>query len=103
FMHVWVAPVTRLTLARRDGDPVEGVLGLVVGEDIALVPALWNGSQRLAGTADAVWAATPDNAVSLMRDGSADRRRLRARAPGQAVVTVTVGGVTAALAVEVVR
>ena len=102
FIHVWVAPVTRITLSRRDGDRVGGAIGLAVGEDVTLVPALWNEAQRLTGEADAVWTVSDGNAVSVMRDGSADRRRLRARAPGKATVTVAAGDTQASVEIEVV-
>lgn len=102
FVHVWVAPVTRITLARRDGDRVGGTLGLAVGEDVTLVPALWNGAQRLAGDADAVWTVSATGSIALLRDSSADRRRLRARAPGTATVTVALGDAKASIDVEVV-
>ena len=102
FVHVWAAPITRISLARRDGDRVAGTLALTVGEDVTLVPALWNGAQRLAGDADVEWTSSNDAAVSVLRDGSADRRRLRARAPGKATLTVALGEMRASLDVEVV-
>lgn len=108
FVHVWVAPVTKITLARRDGERIQGTIALAVGEDITLVPALWNGAQRLSGDGEARWteaAAEPATAagpVSILRDGSADRRRLRARAPGKTTITVALGAITAAVDVEVV-
>jgi hypothetical protein len=49
FVQVWAAPVTQITLARRDGDRIAGPIALAVGEDITLVPALWNSAQRLSG------------------------------------------------------
>ena len=30
FQHLWVAPVTKVTLARRDGDRIGGAIGLAV-------------------------------------------------------------------------
>jgi hypothetical protein len=102
FVHVWVADVTAVTLARRDGERIAGAIELAVGEDVTLVPALWHGAQRLAGDADARWE--PDNAapVAVLRDGSSDRRRLRARAPGRTTITVALGAATARVDVEVV-
>src|SRR5206468_2665403 len=48
-------------------------------------------------------SAAPDVlAVSVLRDGSADRRRLRARAPGKATLTVALGELRTSLDVEVV-
>jgi len=52
-MLMWVSPVTSITLARRDGERVSGTVGLAVGEDLTLVPALWNGAQQLAGESEA--------------------------------------------------
>ena len=100
FVHIWVAAVTSISLARRDGDRVSGELGLAVGEDVTLVPTLWSGAQRLGGEADAVWSASADS-VTLLRDGSADRRRIRARAPGRATITVALGEVKTSFDVEV--
>jgi hypothetical protein len=102
FIHVWVAPVTQITLSRRDGERVAGTIGLAVGEDITLEPALWNGAQRLAGDSDLQWTVTDDHAVAMLPDGSAGRRRLRARAPGKSTVTVALGNSKATLDVEVV-
>ncbi len=102
FVHVWVAPVTAISLARRDGDRVTTSIGLAVGEDVTLAPSLWSGSQRLAGDADVRWTVSSETAVSLLRDGSADRRRIRARAPGKATLTVAMGDAHASIDVEVV-
>ena len=100
FGHVWVAPVTSISLARRDGDRVSGEVGLAMGEDVVLVPTLWSGAQRLGGESEAIWTATSD-AVTLLRDGSADRRRVRAHAPGTATITVALGASNTSFDVEV--
>jgi hypothetical protein len=102
FVHVWVAPVTEISLMRRDGDRLAGTVGLVVGEDLTVQPALWNGAQRLAGDADVAWTSSNDAAVTVLRDGSSDRRRLRARAPGKATLTVALGEAKTSIDVEVV-
>lgn len=102
FVHVWVAPVTKITLARRDGERVGGGIGLAVGEDVTLEPALWSGAQRLAGEAELAWTATDERVISILRDGTTHRRRLRARAPGTATVTVALGEATATVQLEVV-
>jgi hypothetical protein len=102
FVHVWVAPVTSITLARRDGDRVSGTVGLAVGEDVTLVPTLWNGAQRLGGDTDAQWTVSADGPLTMLRDGSSDRRRLRARAPGKATITVAMGDIKTTVDVEVV-
>ena len=102
FVHVWVAPITQITLARRDGERLSGTVGLAVGEDLTLQPALWNGAQKLAGEAELQWTVSDDKAVAVLPDGSADRRRIRARAPGKATVTASLGGATTSIDVEVV-
>jgi hypothetical protein len=102
FVHVWVAPVTQITLARRDGERLAGTVGLAVGEDLTLSPALWNGAQKLAGEAEVQWTVSDDKALAVLPDGSADRRRIRARAPGKATVTASLGGATTSIDVEVV-
>ena len=102
FVHVWVAPVTKITLARRDGDRIGNAVGLAVGEDITIQPTLWNGAQRLSGDGDAVWTVSNGSAVSVLRDGSSDRRRLRARAPGKATVTVAQGESKTSVEIEVI-
>lgn len=106
FVHVWVAPVTKITLARRDGDRIAGAIALTIGEDVTLVPALWNGAQRLSGDGEARWAAAPAagkaEPVAILRDGSADRRRLRARTPGRTTVTVALGDIKTSVDIEVV-
>jgi hypothetical protein len=38
----------------------------------------------------------------VLRDGSSDRRRLRARAPGKTTITVTHGEAKATMEIEVV-
>jgi hypothetical protein len=107
FVQVWVAPITKITLARRDGDRIAGALGLAVGEEVTLVPALWNGAQRLSGDDEVRWTAvatamTAPPPIAILGDGSADRRRLYARAPGKTTVTVALGEVKATVDVEVV-
>lgn len=102
FMHVWVAPVTQITIARRDGERVTGTLGLAVGEDVTLVPAVFNGAQKLAGDAPAQWSVDNAAPLSILQDGSTDRRRLRARAPGKTKLTVALGQATTSIDIEVV-
>lgn len=102
FVHVWVAPVDTIALHARDGERITSSLGLAVGEDVTLVPALYAGAQRLAGSSDVQWSVDNDAAIALLRDGSSDRRRLRAHAPGKATVTVALGSVSSTLDVEVV-
>jgi hypothetical protein len=103
FVHIWVAPVTQITLARRDGERVDGTLGLAVGEDITLSPMLWSGAQRLSGDSDARWSVSSDGPIMMLRDGSPDRRRIRARAPGKATITVALGDAKTQIELEVVQ
>jgi hypothetical protein len=102
FVQVWVAPITAITLARRDGERVDGTIGLAVGEDVILAPALWNGAQRLSGDAEVEWSVSAEGSITLLRDGSSDRRRLRARAAGKTTVTVALGDAKTSLELEVV-
>jgi hypothetical protein len=102
FVHVWVAPITSISLATKDGERVGGSIGLAVGEDLTLVPALWSGAQRLAGEGEVAWTVADAGVVSVLRDGTADRRRLRARAPGKTTVTIALGTATTTLDLEVV-
>lgn len=104
FIHVWAAPVTKVTLARKDGDRVGASIGLAVGEDITLHPALWNGAQKLAGEGQVTWTSSAGDAgpVAILRDGSVDRRRLRARTPGKATITVSLGDTKTDVEIEVV-
>ena len=54
-------------------------------------------------TGDALWTvSTRGHRSVVLRDGSPDRRRLRARAPGKTTVTVALGDVKATVDVEVV-
>jgi hypothetical protein len=108
FVHMWVAPVTKITLTRRDGERIAGTIGLTVGEELTLQPALWNGSQRLSGDGDVTWKSSgpggdPSAALALLRDGSTDRRRLRAREPGKSTITVSLGGAETSVEIEVVQ
>ncbi len=101
FVHVWVAPITNISLARRDGDRLTGAVGLAVGEDLVIAPALWHDAQRLVGEADLAWTSTNPAPLELMRDGSNDRRRLRARTPGKTTITVALGETKTSIDVEV--
>jgi hypothetical protein len=103
FVHMWVAPVTKITLTRRDGDRIGGAIGLTVGEDLTLQPALWNGAQRLSGDGDVTWKSSNEGALAILRDGSTDRRRLRAREPGKTTITVSLGDTQASVEIEVVK
>ena len=102
FIHVWVSPVTKITVARKDGEHIAGAIGLAVGEDLTVVPTLWSGAQRLSGQSDVTWSVSDDKVISVLHDGSPDRRRLRARAAGKSTITLAVGSATATIDLEVV-
>jgi hypothetical protein len=102
FVHIWVAPITTITVARRDGERIAGPIALAVGEDITLEPALWGGAQRLSGAADVTWTASTAGSLAILRDGSPDRRRIKARTPGKTTVTVALGDTKTTFDVEVV-
>ena len=59
----------------------------------------------MSGDGEAQWTASPTgkaDPIAILRDGSADRRRLRARAPGKTAVTVALGDVKTSVDIEVV-
>lgn len=102
FMHIWVAPVTDIVFARRDGERITDSLGLVVGEDVSVIPSLFHNAQKLAGQPGVAWSVDNEASLAILADGVGDRRRLVARAPGKATVTVAIGDATANVEVEVV-
>ena len=76
--------------------------GLTVGEDHTLQPALWIGPPKLMGEGLVSWKASSEGSVAILRDGSTDRRRLRARSPGKTSITVAIGDTTTTVEIEVV-
>jgi hypothetical protein len=107
FLHVWVEAPTRVSLHRYAPDFTElGVVSapidLVVSESVLLTPRIYAGVQRLAGNAEATWHVKPP-LLTVLRDGVPERRRLVARAPGQATVTVSMLGTSTSIDVRVVR
>jgi hypothetical protein len=106
FQHLWVAEATGIVVERPSpvGNGSEEVIGpvqLVAGEQLLLTSTMIAGAQRLAGENELEWTVESD-AVTLLRDGSTGRRRLVARAPGVATVTVGALGVSTSFDVEVV-
>jgi hypothetical protein len=99
FVHVWIKPANRLELHQMgvdgsDRGVIDGRMELVVGESLWLRPEGYADAQRLMGDADAEWKVEPPIA-QVMRDGSISRRRLLARAAGEAHVHVeTLGQAT---------
>jgi hypothetical protein len=104
FIHVWVAQPTAVTFERDDGERVTEAIQLVAGEDIRLHPALWDRTQRLEGTSALEWSLECDGPcpAALLRDGTPQRRRLRAQRPGKASLVIAGLGLRETLAVEVV-
>jgi hypothetical protein len=111
FQHVWVAPADRIVVERAapigtGSEEVLGPLELVAGEDVLLSSTLMGGAQRLSGDSAIDWqvesCAGCAEVATLLRDGSTGRRRLVARAPGTAQVTITGPGVSTTLDVAVV-
>lgn len=107
FQHLWVAEATGIVVERpspvgNGSEEVIGPLQLVAGEQLLLTSTMIAGAQRLAGESDLAWAVENDAAVTLLRDGSTGRRRLVARTPGVARVTVGALGVSTSFDVEVV-
>jgi hypothetical protein len=56
----------------------------------------------LSGDGAVEWTASTPGPIAILRDGSADRRRLRARAPGHTTISVALGDIKTAVDVEVV-
>jgi hypothetical protein len=69
---------------------------LVIGESLWLRPESYADAQRLMGDGEAGWRVEPAIA-QVLRDGSVGRRRLLARAPGTARVSVETLGQRAEL------
>jgi hypothetical protein len=103
FMHIWVAQPNAVTIERDSGERVADALDLVPGEEVKLHPAVWHDGQRLEGASSLTWTLACDGPcpVALMRDGSPDRRRLRAQQVGKATVVIAGLGLEERLAVEV--
>lgn len=106
FYHLWVEAASRATLHRLDdegenlGEVMEGI-DMLVGESIYLKPKVYYQAQELAGVVPGQWSVDPPIAT-VMREGMADRRRILARRPGSAMLTVRVANVKVAVPIEVV-
>jgi hypothetical protein len=106
FMHLWVVQPTRVALEaltddRRIRGEIRDAVELVVGESIAVAPAVYAGNQRLTGSVPTEWTLS-EPIAGVLRDGAPDRRRLVARAPGRATLTVRSAQLTATLELAVV-
>jgi hypothetical protein len=103
FLHVSVTQANRLGLHRRDGglelgEIVEEVQ-MIAGDEMVLEVAPYLDSQRLLGHGTSEWSAGTN--ITLLRDGSPERRRIVARTPGQEDITVRAFGFEKTLHVEV--
>lgn len=107
FIHMSAKAVTDVRLIKLTADASEmgtlrGRIGLMEGEVLYLKPTAFGEGQRLAGIAEATWKTSSD-AVQVLRDGTPHRRRLIARAPGAATITVSLLGKQAVLEVDVIK
>jgi hypothetical protein len=105
FVHLHVDTPDRLGLRRLgpDGaqaDVLDSAVGLVVGDELRLFAVPLKREAPLMGADDGTWTLEGASIV-LLRDGQRGRRRLVARSPGPATVTVQAFGLTASLTVEV--
>jgi len=100
---VSVVAAKRLGLHRRDGGLDLGELvddvELITGDEMLVEVEPYLNSQRLLGHGASEWTADP--AITLLRDGSLARRRVVARTPGQATLTVKAFGFEKTLTIRV--
>lgn len=105
FIHVWVKAPTRVRLAatvpgRDKAALTDGPIELLVGDSIFVSSVLSADGQRLIGAAPGEWEA--DEAVlSVLREGSGDRRRVVALKPGKTELSLTTLGLAASIDVVV--
>ncbi len=103
FLHVSVATPTRLGFHRRDtgldlGELVDDV-ELLVGDSILVEVEPYVDSQRLLGHGSSDWTA--GSAITLLKDGAPARRRIVARTPGEATLSVNAFGFDKTLTIRV--
>jgi hypothetical protein len=94
FLHVFVVEPNRIGLHRRDGGLELGEIyedvELLVGDELVIGVEPYFDSQRLLGHRETTWSTTP--ALTLLRDGTAGRRRVVARTAGETELRVTAFG-----------
>jgi hypothetical protein len=103
FTHLFVAAADHVALERADGEdaaPMIGPIELLPGDELTLVPRPYLGALRLLGRSPVEWSVSGDG-VALLADGTPERRRLVARAPGTAMIAVEAFGFATELTVEV--
>lgn len=101
FVHIWVREADRIELHRlaidgNDLGELRDTVELVAGESLRIAPRPYADAQRLLGEGTSEWRVEPP-LCDVLRDGATSRRRLVARAPGQAKLHVTSLGVSATL------
>jgi hypothetical protein len=105
FVHVWVRAADRIELHRiatdgADLGEIDDTIELVAGESLRIAPEPYADAQRLLGAGPSEWRVEPA-LCDVLRDGAPARRRLVARSPGQATLTVSSLGVSAKLTLVV--
>jgi hypothetical protein len=105
FIHVWVEEPTGIAVHRHDGDGLEvgeisGLVELLVGDELVVSAQTYADSQRLMGANDPAWSVS-STSVTVLRQGDSARRRLVARSPGSATVTVDELGFSSSVEIEV--
>ncbi len=104
FFHVFVELPDHLQVTRVDGEltgaDLDGVIELLVGDELMLSPRPTLGTQLLVGVAPAQWGVDT-SAVSILADGDPSRRRLVAREVGPAVITIESMGLSRTLTINV--
>jgi len=105
FIHVWVEEPTSIAIHRHDQDGLEigelsGLVELLVGDELIVSAQTYADTQRLIGAGDPRWSVSSD-VVTILRQGDSPRRRLVARAPGSATVSVNELGFSSSLEIEV--
>lgn len=103
FLHVYVVAPNRLGLHRLSeglerGELIEKV-DLLVGDELLVSVEPYRDSQRLLGRGTNTWTAPP--AIAVLQDGVPARRRIVARSPGEADLTVTSFGFSKTLHITV--
>jgi len=101
FLHVFVKTPTRLSLDRiaADGatESVTMSMDVLTGELVRLRATPLGDGQVLEGSLPIEWSVTPASVAEVLSDGQANKRRILAKAPGAAVVTVKAGNLESKL------
>jgi hypothetical protein len=105
FIHLQVDTADQLGLRRlaADGaqaDVLDGAVEMIRGDELRVATVPLKRGSILVGADDGTWTLAGDGVV-LLRDGQSGRRRVVARAPGPATITVQAFGLTASLSVAV--